>query len=277
MDYLKVDLGQGPDGSNLTRWQYSGQIHGIDELQSMNSHSINFENLKLNESQIEKIKLINQQINLIGDLVEPPRNEVDERINNINQEIDSLLFQIKDCTNQIQTKYDERNEYIKKNNPEVDDYETVQGHLFELLSKRNILKQEIQINEKLLASLKTKSKKSAQNQSQLQQSEVENNLQSQYELLIRINDEIAQYNDKRNLIKDQKKSLVTEVQNISEQIKSLKNDILEIKDKIKQKKDEKDQIIQNYNLKFDDYKNKFSQKCLLECDLNKIFLEAEKK
>lgn len=271
MDYLKV-LDQEADGSTLTRWQYSGKIQGIDELQSMKSHSIDILNLKLDKSQVERIKQLDQQINAIGELVEPPRSEIDEQIKQLNKEIDSLFLQIKDYTNQIQTKYDEREEYIKKNNPDVADYETLQGHLFELLSQRNIIKQKIQINEKLLSSLRSRSKKSDQNQNEI--SDVENNLRSQYESLIQINDEIAQYDDKRDSIKNQKKSLTEETKQYSDQIKLLKDNILDLKSKIQQKKNEKDQIILNYNKEFDDYRNKFNQKCKLESDMNKIFIEA---
>lgn len=271
MDYLKV-LDQEADGSTLTRWQYSGKIQGIDELQSMKSHSIDILNLKLDKSQVERIKQLDQQINAIGELVEPPRSEIDEQIKQLNKEIDSLFLQIKDYTNQIQTKYDEREEYIKKNNPDVADYETLQGHLFELLSQRNIIKQKIQINEKLLSSLRSRSKKSDQNQNEI--SDVENNLRSQCESLIQINDEIAQYDDKRDSIKNQKKSLTEETKQYSDQIKLLKDNILDLKSKIQQKKNEKDQIILNYNKEFDDYRNKFNQKCKLESDMNKIFIEA---
>lgn len=276
MDYLKTDLGQRPDGSALTRWQYSGQIQGIDDLQSIKSHNIDFDNLKLNSSQVEQIKQLNQQINSIGDLEEPPRKDVDERIRQINQEIDSLFIQIKDCTNQIQKKYDEREEYIQRSNPDVANYETLQGQLFELLSKRNIIKQEIKINEKLLSSLKSKSKRPNQNQLQIQNEQftVENNLRGQYESLIQINDEIAQYNDKKDSIKDQKQAVKAETKQFSDEIKLLKDNILSLKTKIQQKKDEKDQIIRDYNEEFDNYRRRYNQKCKLEIDMNNIFLEA---
>ncbi|KAK8876311.1 hypothetical protein M9Y10_006506 [Tritrichomonas musculus] len=276
MDYLKLDIGQGEDESGPNRWQYCGQIQGIDDLNSMKLPKIDYQNLKLSQAQVDKVKYLNQQIVSLGDMVEPPRNEADEQIKHINKEINNLFMQINEYTNQIQEQYDKRNEYVNTNNPDVVNYEEVQGHLFELLSKRNLLKQEIQINEKLLHSLQSKSKKSAQNNSsQSQPADVEATLQSLYDSLTQVNDDIAQYSEKRESVKDQKESLKTETKQFSNQIKMLKDKIADLKEKVQQKKAEKDQIIIDYNQRFDDFKNKINQKCKLECELNKILLEAE--